>query len=387
VRALIALVVIGAVGGAAAVADPAPDPGEAAYRAAEAKLAAHDVKGAIDAFVAVADDAPGSLWADDALALAARGAEDTGQLARAVTLYRRIVAQYPSGNQARRAEAQLAALAVRIGPHGEWADVDAEHERILDEAAGHPEPRAELAALEALVAAHPDYPRATAARLWIGDTHLRLGDRAIAERWYRDAEAHAATPGERFYAGKKIGNVLLAEGDYDGAEAAYRALRPSGPVDAQAVEVALADVASARGRARLALWALVFVLAVLGAGVAVLRRDAGSWRAAARALARPPIEVWYAAPIAVLLVALAWRNDPLFGRAVAWTVAGGLVLAWLSGASLDLVRARAGRVPLARAAAHGAAAIAAVAAIAYVVLLELGILDLIIETWQNGHDH
>src|SRR5262249_53759452 len=102
VRALALIVVLAVAAGARADA-PAPSDGGAGSHAAEARLVAGDVAGAVDAFVAVADGAPRSQWADDALAEAARGAEQLGQLARAAALWRRIGEVYPDSRQARRA--------------------------------------------------------------------------------------------------------------------------------------------------------------------------------------------------------------------------------------------------------------------------------------------
>src|SRR5437870_2836995 len=109
VRALVAIALVCA--GPVARADGGADPGdavaEAAFHAAEARLARGDLRGATDAFVAIADASPRSIWADDALAEGARGAEQGGELVRAVALWRRIAEQYPDSRQARRAQARL----------------------------------------------------------------------------------------------------------------------------------------------------------------------------------------------------------------------------------------------------------------------------------------
>ncbi|HTJ45117.1 MAG TPA: hypothetical protein VL463_23585 [Kofleriaceae bacterium] len=360
---------------------------DAGFHAAEQKLAAGDVAGAVDAFVAVADSAPGSTWADDALAEAARGAEQLGQLARAAQLYRRIALQYPDSRQARRAEARLADLVAEIGLHGEWADVAGEHERILRAAAGRAVPILELGRLGALIHAHPDYPRATVGRLWIGDTWMRLGEVDEAGRWYDDAALHARTPIDRWRAKKALADVMLARGDYGDAEDAYAALRGgAGRAEAQALDEAMRVLSTRRGRWRYQLGCALFLALALAGAIAIARRDAGSWRSAGRALARPPTEVLFAAPVAVLLVFLAWTNDPTVGVAVAYIAGGGLALAWLSGALLVSARARRGAVSLARALAHAGTSLAAAVAIAYLAIMRAGIWDLLVETFAHGHD-
>ena len=62
---------------------------------------------------------------------------------------------------------------------------------------------------------------------------------------------------------------------------------------------------------------------------------------------------------------------------------GGLVLAGLSGAALDLLRA-GGRPVRRRALLHVALSTAAVVALLYIVLMRDGLLDLVIETVRFG---
>lgn len=374
-----------ATGSGAGVATGDDAAAEAAFTAAEQRLARGDVAGAVDDFVRVADQAPDSRWADDALAEAARGAERLGQLARAAGLYRRIFDRYPDSRQARRAKARYDQLVAEIGPHAEWAEVAARHDAIVRDAAGHPDPEAQLRELAALVERHPGYPRATVARMWLGDTSMRLERLDDAERWYREAAAHAADPLDRWRAQKALGDVLAARGDYDRAEAAYRKLRgQGGKVERFALDEALAKLATLRTRHRRQLAGLALLVIGLIAAIGLARRDAGSWRAAARALARPPTEIWVALPVAALLTAMAYRNDPLIGESVAMIAGGGLVVAWLSGATLAAAR-RAGRLGALRVVCQAAYAAAAVVAICYLVVMHGGLLDFLIETWRHGH--
>src|SRR5262249_44188544 len=204
-----------------------------------------------------------------------------------------------------------AGLITMIGRHGEWADVAGAHEALLRAAAarhGVP-PIEEIGRLAALVRAHPSYPRATAARLWIGDTWLRLGRLASARAAYDEAVAGAVPPEGRFRAPKAGAAVMGATGDFGGAEALYPPPRRRGPVEGAPLAAAVRELDTQRTRVRRMRVATAFLLLVLIAAVASARRDAGSWRAAARALARPPIEVAYAAPVAAGLALLAASND------------------------------------------------------------------------------
>lgn len=355
-----------------------------AFDRALRRLAAGEVT-AIDDLVALADAAPTSPWADDALAEAARGAEAAGQLHRAAALYQRILTAYPDSRQARRAQARIAELAHAIGADGSWERVAAEHAAILRAAAGRADPRPQLDAMAALVRAHPAYPDGYTARMWLGDTWLRLGEPARARPWFDEAVPVARDPRDAWRARKASGDALAALGEDDAAEAVYRALRGASAEQDGTLDQAMAELATTRGRRRLTLGAwLVLILGTLAA-IAMARRDTGSWRRALAALARPPVELWVALPFAVLLTVVAWRDDAMVGIAVSWIAGGGLAVAWLAGASLAIARAR-GPIRFERAAVVAAVAALAVVAIAYLAVVRGQLIDLLIETWKHGHE-
>jgi tetratricopeptide (TPR) repeat protein len=392
--ALIALAVIGGPvrAGAADARDAgpadaplvvAPDE-QAAFDAALQRLAAGDPT-AIDALIAIADRAPTSPWADDALAEAARGAERAGQLARALALDQRIVRAYPDSRQARRAQARVAELSAAIGADGTWAAVAAEHDAILRAAAGKADPSPQRDAMIALVQAHPDYPEAFAARMWIGDTFLRQGEPGQAGPWFDAAAAAAPAPRDAWRARKASADARAAAGDDAAAEAAYLALRGASAEQDGTLDQAETELAAARGRRSWILDAWILLAAALIAALAAARRAAGSWPAALRGLARPPLEFWFALPIAAVLIAVAWRDDAMVGVAVTWIAGGGLAIGWLSGASLALARAR-GPIGLPRAAIVAAIAAVAVVAVAYLAITQGQLIDLLIETWKHGHE-
>ena len=73
----------------------------------------------------------------------------------------------------------------------------------------------------------------------------------------------------------------------------------------------------------------------------------------------------------------------LIAPAVTALAGFGLVLAWLSGATLDLLRTRHRDVRR-RSVLHACVALAGIAALFYIVLMRDNLLDLVIETMQFG---
>jgi hypothetical protein len=146
----------------------------------------------------------------------------------------------------------------------------------------------------------------------------------------------------------------------------------------------LASVARGRRRSRwyVAAWiAIAGALAALVASLAeaVARRPRGARRAALR----PPVEIVYMAPVALVLVAVAFTAHRLIAPAVAVIAAGGLALSWLSGAALEALRA-GGRVQKARSIAHVVVCLVGVVGVVYVALTRQDLLDTVIETVRFG---
>jgi hypothetical protein len=100
---------------------------------------------------------------------------------------------------------------------------------------------------------------------------------------------------------------------------------------------------------------------------------------------RPPLELLFLAPVAAVLVGVALTAHRMIAPAVLILSAGGLVLAGLSGAALDLLRAR-GRPLRRRALLHAALCVAGVTALLYIALMRDDLLDLVIETVRFGPD-
>ena len=58
----------------------------------------------------------------------------------------------------------------------------------------------------------------------------------------------------------------------------------------------------------------------------------------------PPVEIWFLGPIALVLAGVAFTAHQAIAPAVLRISLAGIALAWLSGATLDLLRARGRRV-------------------------------------------
>lgn len=373
-RALLALLGLGA---AIASADPEADADAAFRRAGE--LAARSDPAAIGAFEAIGEARPPTRWTDDAWAEAARLAENARDFARARRAYEQAALLGTDPRLVVRAKAALARIAEQGG--AQWDAVRAEHERLTSEINGAGDPRAALAALGDLMRANPAYPRANLARLAIAQGWEGEGESAVALAWYREAaEAATTEPGQ--HVRLEYVRALVRAGALAEAERARAALDPV-LVDRGGEQQAADLIATAHHRARLRL-AIALALGLL-AGVALLvaRRTTGSWRAALRALARPPTEAWYLAPVALLLALVALPGNPLVARAVRWIGLAGVLIAWLSGALFEAARAR-GPLGARRVAVQLALVLAAVGAAAYLIVDGIGLLGLLEETWRGG---
>jgi predicted negative regulator of RcsB-dependent stress response len=339
---------------------------------AGADRAFHDASSrhSIDALEAIGAQRPVTRWTDDAWSEAARLAEKQGDYARALRDLEQVIAIGSDEALVRRARAEHARLAAIGGPSGEWAAVAAQHDRLV-EAIQHGDPKPALRELAALVDANPSYPRAVLAMLAIARAYERDGDIDAARAWLE--RARAADASDHVLA--EVARFDTRTGDLDGARRAIAGITDRGIVHELAAGISRAEV---RRTIRWILWGL---LAAIGAlAIAMLRRDAGSWRAAARRLAHPPSEVWFFVPIAAVLVVVAATGNPLVSRAVRAIAITGAVFAWLSGAILDGVKPLRAR----RVVAHAALAAIAVIAATYLAIDRGQMLDLVVETWRSG---
>jgi tetratricopeptide (TPR) repeat protein len=355
-------------------AGPDPDPGDARFRAATAAIGRGDPAAALAGFLALADELPDSIWADDALAEAARLAERAHDRPRAIALLTRLADRYPTSRSAKWARAHAAELAATTAGAA-WAEVEAVHDGVIA-AVGRPgDPTPHLERLEAALRAHPGYPRGTAAKLWLGTAWGREGDWTRALAWYRDAARTATAPADRRAARLRAALAYIALDDYDAADAEVAAVAADPAADPIAIANARDDIAVGRFRRALRIAAWIALALLAAAAVVALHRAR-----ALRSLAIPPAEVWFLAPLAALAAIIAASGNPLIGTAVRRVAIGGVILTWISGAVLRAAP-RPGRL---RAIAHVAAIAVAAAAIIYLAVSTDRLIDLLLETWRTG---
>lgn len=318
----------------------------------------------------------------DVLFAAARACEDKLlDPERAVTIYDRLATDHPTARATTAAARRAAALREQVGPHGEFAAPARELAQLVaraDALTGD----AVIQRGEQLAAAA--WPGAPTAALWLADWLRRAGRfdaaqahyAAVIARWPALPQARAALRGA-------TGCALDAR-NWSLAETLARRLPAADPVDRALRDDQLA--AAARGRRRdrwyTAAWLalLAAFAALLGSLVeAALRSPPGT----RRSVLRPPVEAVFFAPVAAVLIGVAFTAHRLIAPAVTTIAAGGLALTWLSGATLERLRARGRARPL-RSIAHVIACLAGVAALAYVSLTRDHLLDMLLETVRFG---
>jgi hypothetical protein len=307
----------------------------------------------------------------DALYAAARACEDRLlDPARALALYDRIVREAPDARVAPAAEHRAEALHRELGPAGEHA-VDASEAAKLVAEADRLAPDELLRRADALAArAWPGAPRVAT---WTGDWLCRHGRYAAALAHFEQARTAEAL--------RASASCALDAREWNDAERLAERL----PADDAELRDSILE-AVARGRARerwyaIAWSALVAALAgLLGSFVETALR---SPRRPLLRVLRPPIEIAYFAPIAGVLVAIAFTAHHAIAPAVLRISIVGLVAAWLSGGALELARSGA-RGTRTRALLHIVACVAAVVATGYLAITHDGLLDMLVETVKFG---
>lgn len=362
----------------------APAGSQGDERAFRAALTAGDV----DALEAVGGSRPVTRWSDDAWSEAALLASRRGDFLRARRDLEQVLAVSAMQRErgittdeqlARRARLELARLGGIAGSTGEWSAVAAEHERLLATllaAGGDPQPT--LRALEQLAGAHAGYPRASSLMLSIAAGWERDGDPARALDWLQQARHAATTELDRLHAHAELVRMLTRTGGLDTAAREIDVLAKS--ASPGLVESLQRDLARAHRRRALRWLALVVLVALSAGALVALRRAAGSWRAVPRRLIRPPIEALFLAPIAGVLVIVAYTGNPLVARAVRTIALAGVAASWISGAILDGHPGPSRR----RLLVQAALAALAVAAATYLAVDSGHLMTFVVETWRGG---
>ena len=383
--------------GSAPAPDSAPEPAfdaeavQQRFDRATGLMAAGDFRQAAALLIALADDAPDSELADDALFSAAKLHEEKlAEPLRASELYRRLQRDYPDSRTALAARRRAQAIDQAIGTDGQGAQALARFTDILQHFSERGE-RESLAMADQLLREHADWSGRTAMLSWIAAVHHRNGRFAEALSWYRRA-AEVAPESENarealVEAYRGAGDAALALGHFDTAEELFRQM----PVaDDQSLQRSLDDALERveRGRLRAALYQLSFavLIAIALVFLALWRSACGSFRHVVRDAWRPPQEAIFMLPIAGLLMAASLTAHYAIAPAVAIICIGGLAVTWLSGGGLRAARARPQGSGRWRPLAHASASASAVLALTYIALHHNRLLDMIIQTVRFGPD-
>ena len=377
------------------------------FARATERIADGDFRAAAEQLAALAEDAPDSALASDALFSAARLFEERlGQPARALALYDTLTRRYPDSRTALAAGRRADRLRQQMGPELDGATPLARFNQILHQFPGRPESES-LALMEALLAEFPGWSGRGRGLLWMASVHQRGERLERALHFYLEA-ANAGPDGTGFDAWRGAGDVATSMGDFDRARTFYERMAasvPAGPTGAatgepelearqRAIDESFRALARAGLRSRLYHAALAVLAAALLGLFGSLRRAAGSWRRVPAALWPPTPEVTFMIPIAALLCAASLTSHQAIGPAVFLVCVGGLVVAWLSGAALRTRassdrdderrdgRPRRSWLPL----AHAATAALAIIALCYVALHRGRLIDMIIDTVRFGPD-
>jgi hypothetical protein len=316
----------------------------------------------------------------DALFAAAKACEDTlVDPGRALALYERITRDAPDSRVAMATGRRAEAMRAQVGSGGEHAGKAQELARLIADAndlAGDDLVRRDDALANAA------WPGAPEAALWLADWLRRARRFDEAQARYSFVRAHWPHTQHAVLAIRGGAACALEAADWNRAEQLARELPAVDPADAILREDLLAAAKRGRGLGRL--YAVAWVVVVLAfaalAGSLVEAARRGGWR---RPRPWPPIEVIFLAPVAAVLVGVAFTTHQLIAPAVLTLTIGGLALAWLSGTTLDTLRAR-GREVRNRALAHVMIAILATIALAYIAITRDNLLDMVIETMQMG---
>jgi hypothetical protein len=328
---------------------------------------------ALSAAITAIERAPTTPQLADVLFAAGRACEDRLQdPARALAIYDRIVRELPDAGisiAAGRRIQQLQSVRDHAQEAAELATLVANADKL---------PRDEvIRRTEALIAAA--WPGALEAALWLADWQCRKTEFAAAQRRYAQVIERSPNPS---LALRNAAGCAIEARDWSLAERLAQRL-PTGDEINRAVRADLLEAAE-RGRRRAALYvaswiglALAIALLLASLADAVLR---GGRRLPAL---RPPIEVIFLAPVAAVVVGASYTAHPAIAPAVLRISLVGLALAWLSGATLDLLRLR-DRSVRARAIVHVVACAVGVLAIGYIAITRDGLLDMLAETVRFG---
>jgi tetratricopeptide (TPR) repeat protein len=329
---------------------------------------ASDDPHAVAAAIAAIEHGPANM---PVLLAAARACEDKlADPERALALYERILREQPDASVAAAAERRATELrATATGPFArDFAELitNADQLAVVDV----------IVRGDALAAA--TWPGAADATLWLADWLRRTGRYDAAEAHYAIVIARWPSSARAAIAARCAAGSAIDAHAWDRGRALAEQLPDVEPSD-RLVRAELLDAAR-RGQARARLSAIawlvvaIVVLGLLGSLLEAARR--GGWR---RPPLRPPTIVWFVAPLAAVMIGVSLTAQQPIAPAVVRISVAAIVLVWLSGTALALLRSRR-RATRARSIAHAVACMLAIAAIAYTAVTRDGLIDALAET-------
>jgi hypothetical protein len=336
-----------------------------------------DDPAAIESAVARVEHAPAD---PDVLLEAARACEATLHApARALALYERIEREAPDARAAATAGKRAIVLRGELGDRGEFAAQASALASLI--ANGDQLPASELLRKADELAAQP-WPGAADAALFAAEWLRARDDFDAARARYQHVQAHWPGSPQAIDAARAAAGCAIDARDWTLAEQLARDLPARDALEAAARSELLGMAARGRARDRLCSIAWI-VLAIALVALLVSLLEAASRGGWTTPRVRPPFEVMFFAPIAAALVVVAIAAQRVIAPAVGRIAVVGLIFAYLSGATLDLLQRR-GRRYRARAIAHVVVCLAGVLAIAYIALDHDGLIELLASTFRDG---
>lgn len=326
--------------------------------------------------VAVIENAPMESGLADVLFAAGRATEDRlFDPARAFHLYERLVREFPDAGVSIAASRRM---------------------ELLRDARDHAKEAAHLAQLIATADTLPpatveqraneleaaSWPGAIDAMLFHADWLCRVKRFGDGQARYAKLIAEHPDAEQVHLARRNAAGCAIEAKDWALAEKLAAQLASGDEID-EAVRVDLhASIATGRRREWLyaASWIVLALaaLALLASACEAIGRgglEAPAWK--------PPVEVLYIGPVAVVIVIAAFAIDVLIAPAVIQISVAGLASAWVSGATLDLLRRRE-RATRVRSIAHVLACGLLVLAVGYIAMTRADLLDMLGETVKFG---
>ena len=363
--------------------DAIADEAEALWTQATQKMAGGQEGEAAQLLQELIANFPSHALADDALFLAASLLEEKlGEPAQAKELYQKLVQDYPDSRSSLAATRRLAKLQLALGEDASGAVPYTRFREILAQFPNRDEEQSIALAL-GLLRDFPEWPESYRVKLWIAETSRRRGNLELARQFFEDVKQSEVPPLAMVQASLGTADLEILDGNYVVASQLLEILsRDPGLLsgDRQAIGDLRARLKQSRERSRLVTISYVLVAAMLLLLLALIWRASGSPRAFLAALKRPPFELYYALPFALLFTFMAFTGHQEVGPAVVIISGGGLVVTWLSACALRSFQT----LGVAQALLCGAAATIASLSLCYIALHYSHLLDLIATTLELG---